>query len=253
MAQAKAYTSFGPRTGVKIIEKREKMVRRDSKKKGAATLSTTVYQELRADLLAGRLKPGEKLRAEALGQRFSIASSPIREALNRLVSEGFVLLEDQKGFRVAPVSESELRELVQARCWIDGAAITESIRRFDVAWEEALVIAVHRLSRSSRWAVAQTAMPDPTWEQLHREFHRALVAGCGSRWIQRISEQLFDAAERYRLLAAQHIPERNELDEHRAIVDACLARDATKAVGLLEAHYGMTFSVIMGSPNAPVQ
>ena len=75
-------------------------------------MSTTVYQELRADLLAGRLKPGEKLRAEALGQRFSIASSPIREALNRLVSEGFVLLEDQKGFRVAPVSESELRELV---------------------------------------------------------------------------------------------------------------------------------------------
>ncbi len=232
--------------GVTIIKKRG-----DPVKKGAATLSTTVYQELRADLLAGRLKPGEKLRAEALGQRFSIASSPIREALNRLVSEGFVLLEDQKGFRVAPVSESELRELVLARCWIDGAAITESIRGFDTAWEEALVIALHRLTRVSRWASADTTTSDPDWEHLHRDFHRALVAGCGSRWMRRISEQLFDAAERYRLLAAPRIPERNELDEHRAIVDACLARDATEAVRLLEAHYGMTFSVIMGSPNAP--
>lgn len=231
----------------------EKIERSEPAKKGAATLSTTVYQELRADLLAGRLKPGEKLRAEALGQRFSIASSPIREALNRLVSEGFVLLEDQKGFRVAPVSESELRELVRARCWIDGAAITESIKEFDVAWEEALVLALHRLSRVSRWAPAGAGTPDPAWEQLHREFHRTLVAGCGSRWIRRISEQLFDAAERYRLLAAEHIPERNELDEHKAIVDACLARDAAAAVKLLEAHYGMTFSVIMESPNAPEQ
>lgn len=228
-------------------------MRRHPAKKGGATLSTTVYQELRSDLLAGRLKPGEKLRAEALGQRFSIASSPIREALNRLVSEGFVLLEDQKGFRVAPVSEAELRELVRARCWIDGAAITESIRQFDVAWEESLVLALHRLSRVSRLESGHVATPDPTWEQLHREFHRTLVAGCGSRWIRRISEQLFDAAERYRLLAAQQIPERNELNEHKAIVEACLARNATEAVRLLEAHYGKTFSVIMGSPNAPLQ
>jgi len=239
--------------GDAIIKKRvAKAVRRKPVKKGGATLSTTVYQELRSDLLAGRLKPGEKLRAEALGQRFSIASSPIREALNRLVSEGFVLLEDQKGFRVAPVSEDELKELVRARCWIDGAAVTESIRQFDTAWEEALVLALHRLSRTSRWASPTSTTPDPNWEQLHRDFHKVLVSGCGSRWIRKISEQLFDAAERYRLLAADQIPERNELNEHRAIVDACLARKPAEAVKLLEAHYGMTFSVIMRSPNAPV-
>ena len=164
-----------------------------------------------------------------------------------------MLLEDQKGFRVAPVSESELRELVIARCWIDGAAITESIREFDVAWEEALVLSLHRLSRVSRWAAADTATPDPAWEQLHREFHRTLVAGMWIALDPAHFRTVFDAAERYRLLAAQHIPERNELDEHKAIVDACLARDAAKAVKLLEAHYGKTFSVIMDSPNAPEQ
>src|SRR5271170_7317741 len=88
-------------------------------------LSTSVYRQLRADLLAGRLRPGEKLRDEGLRQRFSSGSSPIREALNRLLAEGLVSLEDQKGFRVAPISESELEELVMARCWIDGIAITK--------------------------------------------------------------------------------------------------------------------------------
>lgn len=206
--------------------------------------------QLRADVLAGRLQPGEKLRAETLRQRFKIASSPIREALNRLVSEGFVALEDQKGFRVAPVSEDELRELVIARCWIDGAAITESIRRYDVAWEEALVLALHRLSRVDRQQEAKSGSTT-AWEGLHREFHCALVAGCGSSWIRRISTQLFDSAERYRLLALQGISERNEREEHKAIVDACLARNAPQAIKLLENHYGKTFDVIMDSTHAP--
>jgi DNA-binding GntR family transcriptional regulator len=215
----------------------------------AKALSTEVYHQLRADLLAGRLRPGEKLRAEGLRKRFNIGSSPIREALNRLLSEGFVSLEDQKGFRVAPVTEQELHELVMARSWIDGTAITESIERFDVAWEEQLVLALHRLSKVHR-PLGIDASQDGVWERLHREFHSALVAGCGSRWIRRISEQLFDTAERYRLLAVNKIPERNELNEHRAIVEACLARDAPRAVQLLREHFNTTFQVIVSASTA---
>lgn len=214
------------------------------------TLSTDVYLQLRVDLLSGKLQPGERLRADMLRQRFGIASSPIREALNRLVSEGFVSLTDQKGFRVAPVSAAELRELVMARCWIDGAAVTQAIRRHDVEWEESLVLALHRLSRADRHAPSASADTRADWERLHREFHLALVAGCGSSWVRRISAQLFDCAERYRLLAADEIPRANELDQHRGIVDACLAGKAQQAVQLLEEHYGQTMAVIMDSAAA---
>jgi len=215
------------------------------------TLSTAIYRELRADILAARLQPGMKLRLGALGVRFNSASSAVREALNRLVAEGFVLVEDQRGFHVAPVSEGELEELVVARGLIDGVAVTEGIRARDPAWEERLVLALHRLSRASRWASAEPVTPDPEWERLHREFHLALTDGCDSRWVRRISAQLFDAAERYRLVAAPLIQERHELDEHRAIVDACLARKVKEAVALLKEHYGKTFAVIMASANAP--
>jgi GntR family transcriptional regulator, carbon starvation induced regulator len=210
----------------------------------AATLTKSVYEQLRTDVLSGKLRPGEKLGAEALRSRFSTGSSPVREALNRLLSEGFVALEEQKGFRVAPVSEQELSELVLARGWIDGAAVAESVARFEPTWEEKLVLALHRLSKASRQMQGQRNLG---WESLHRAFHGALIGGCGSRWVIRISEQLFDAAERYRLLAADYVPERNELDEHRAIVDACFARDADKAIELLKLHYGQTFEVIVHS------
>jgi DNA-binding GntR family transcriptional regulator len=214
-----------------------------------ATLTKSVYEQLRTDVLSGKLRPGEKLGAEALRNRFSTGSSPVREALNRLLSEGFVALEEQKGFRVAPVSRQELSELVTARGWIDGAAVSESVRRFDPGWEEKLVLALHRLAKTSRRQSEHVRNPE--WEARHKAFHIALVGGCGSRWIIRISEQLFDAAERYRLLAADFVSERNELAEHRAIVDACFERNAEKAIDLLKAHYGQTFEVIVNSIAAP--
>lgn len=218
-----------------------------------ATLTKSVYERLRSDVLAGRLRPGEKLGAEALRIRFATGSSPVREALNRLLSEGFVSLEEQKGFRVAPISREELSELVTARCWIDGAAVRASIQRFDPAWEDNLVLAFHRLSKTRRTLRSEATTHE--WEQRHKAFHMALVGGCGTRWIVRISGQLLEAAERYRLLAADYVSERNELDEHRAIIDACFERNADQAVELLKLHYGRTFDVIVGSllPTEPVR
>ena len=214
------------------------------------SLTRSGYEQLRADLLSGHYRPGEKLPAEELRQRFQMGSSPIREALNRLLAEGFVSLEDQKGFRVAPISVEELQELVQARCLIDGAAVTESIRRRDTAWEEGLVLALHRLSRVRRRVADEADDDNPDWERLHRAFHVALVGGCGSRWLCRISEQLFDNAERYRLLVSRDLSERNELDEHKAITQACIEGRAEDATALLGEHYGRTNRMIMDQLNA---
>jgi len=213
------------------------------------SLTRSVYEQLRAELLSGHYRPGEKLPAEELRQRFQMGSSPIREALNRLLAEGFVSLEDQKGFRVAPVSLEDLEELVQARRLVDGEAVIQSIRRGDTAWEEGLVLALHRLSRVQRRVGDDLVGDNPDWERLHRAFHMALVSGCGSRWLCRISEQLFDNAERYRQLVSRDLSERNELEEHQAITRACLEGRADDAVALLGEHYGRTSRMIAESLN----
>jgi DNA-binding GntR family transcriptional regulator len=218
----------------------------DAAEERPVDLTATAYEQLRSSIMRGQLKPGDKLAAEMLRQRFNFGSTPIREALNRLLAEGWVALEAKKGFRVAPVTEQELIELVTARSWIDGAAVAEAIRRRDLHWEEGLLIALHRLSRAVRRPSGDSA-ENAEWEQRHRQFHQALVSGCGTHWIMRISEQLFDAAERYRLLAADAVPERDELDEHRAIIDACLAGDVALAVDLLTRHYSATSEVIVRS------
>ena len=124
----------------------------------------------------------------------------------------------------------------------DNARRAQSIERFDMAWQENLVLALHRLSRAHRGENGQAENSE--WESRHKDFHLALIGGCGSRWIERISAQLFDAAERYRLLALEQVLERNELQEHRDLVDACINRDADRAMTLLDHHYTQTFEAI---------
>jgi DNA-binding GntR family transcriptional regulator len=93
----------------------------------AGTLASSVYDRLRYDILSGALPPDEKLRTEALRDRYGVGNSPLREALNRLSADGLVTREDQKGFRVATVSRADLEELVKTRCWLEEIALRQSI------------------------------------------------------------------------------------------------------------------------------
>jgi DNA-binding GntR family transcriptional regulator len=86
---------------------------------------------------------------------------------------------------------------------------------------------------------------NPDWEVLHRAFHLALIGACGSRWLISYCEQLNDLADRYRQLAAY--PRRNELDEHKAIMDAAVNRKPDDAVEVLVDHYRRTADIIRDS------
>ena len=219
------------------------------KPEGAAgTLASSVYDMMRQDILKGDLPPGEKLRVEYLRDRYGVGASPIREALNRLSVDGVVMRVDQKGFRVATISVAELDELIKTRCWLEETAIRESIAAGDDAWEERLVLAFHRLSKAPRSAEQITYAINPDWEVLHRAFHLALIGACGSRWLISYCEQLNDLADRYRQLAVRvTYPRRNELDEHKAIMDAAVNRDSDRAVEVLMDHYRRTAEIIRDS------
>ena len=79
------------------------------------TLNASVLTQMRADIIACRLMPNDRLRVEALRERYGMGTSPIREALMRLEAEGLVELEQNKGFRVAEVSRENLIDLMRTR------------------------------------------------------------------------------------------------------------------------------------------
>jgi len=229
---------------------RESMAEGSRGPDGAGTLASTVYRQLRHDIVKGILTPGEKLRIESLRDRYGVGGSPIREALNRLCSEGLVSQRDQRGFCVAPVSVDDLQELLRTRCWVNEIALREAIARGDEAWEEAIVLAFHRLLRTPERLPDAPDTPNPEWEQRHRTFHSALIAACDSHWLRGFAEMLFDCADRYRHLSG-HVraqPQRDIAGEHRAIMEATINRDTATAVRLLNEHAILTAELLRQSP-----
>ncbi|MBW4025389.1 MAG: GntR family transcriptional regulator [Proteobacteria bacterium] len=203
-------------------------------------MASSVYNQLREELLHGRIEPDSKLRVEWAVQRFGTGASPVREALNRLASEGFLDRRDQRGFFVAPITLEELEELTRTRCWLEERALRESILHRTVFWEEELVLALHRLSRTPRRLAGDDAN-NPEWEVRHRAFHSALISACRSRPLIAFCSQLADRAFRYRQVArAGSGAPRDELTEHRAIAMAAVDGDADGAVDALMRHYVLT-------------
>lgn len=212
----------------------------------ATTRASAVYGRLREDIAHGVLEPGSKLGVEAMGQRYGVGASPLREALSRLSAEGLVDRNDQRGFRVAALRWSELPTLTRNRVQLESLALRESIEHRDTAWEESLVLLVHRLSRTPRSLSAEHYLPNPAWETLHRDFHRALLSRCPSRWMRAFCDTLAEEAYRFRQVAAgKSFSKRNEHQEHRAIFEAAIAGEADEAVRLLTEHYTRTSGVVV--------
>ena len=214
-------------------------------------LSEQAHEQIRRDILNGELFPGEKLQIEAISERYGIGIAPVREALNRLSSEGLVARKSQRGFFVAEISMVALEELVKTRIWLETLALRESIQRGDEAWEEQLVLSCHRLSRTHRRMPPEAGRElTEEWELRHKEFHLLLLDRCGSSWLLGFCSTMMDQAVRYRSLSMNVHPNllRREgaAAEHEALLDAAINRDAERACRLLAEHYTTTLDGLRG-------
>lgn len=203
---------------------------------------------LRQDVLSGRHMPEGKLKLDALQRMYGFSSSPLREALSRLVQEGLVKADERRGFRVAAISPGDLADITKMRLMLDIPALFESIRFGDDAWEAGIVAAFHRLEKVESRLPQGPVVLDADWSQRHRDFHIALIAACPSERQLAWSISLFDQAERYRHFAARNRTVSKKKDEeHRALMKAVLRRDEGTAAMLLAEHISGTQTNVMAA------
>jgi DNA-binding GntR family transcriptional regulator len=210
----------------------------------ARTQARRAYLALRDRILVGALPPLARLKIIDLAAELDISPGAVREALSQLATDKLVEAQEQRGFRVAPISLEELDDLTQTRIQIESLALRQSIERGGEAWEADLR-AAHRAMEAAPpgFGSAEGALR-------HARFHDALVAGCGSPSLMRVRSGLYDLAERYRAFALYGAPTRRPAaDEHAAIAAAALSRQPDVAVAAMVHHISFTAQLVREALN----
>lgn len=213
----------------------------------AKTLAEGAFFEIKSDILRSRFPPGHWLRLDELRETYGISISPLREALSRLIATGLVTAEGQRGFRVAEMSSENLIDITKTRIWVEDITLRSAILAGDRRWEADIIAATHRLGDGPNVRkVGSSYVLDDDWEINHRRFHHALVSACTSQRLLSYRERLYEESDRYRRVAARQVSgARDVAGEHRAIVEAVLARDPGKASRLMQEHLLATMKLVL--------
>lgn len=202
-------------------------------------LAISAYNWLKRDIIRGLFQPGEKLLMSRLKEHYGLGIGPLREALSQLVAERLVVAISQRGYRVASMSLAELHDLYDARAQLEGLILKLAIERGDDAWEASILATAHTLAK-----VMEVNTPEElleVWDTRHQAFHTAIASGCRSPHLLQVRESLFDQVERYRHLwlretvLSEEALERKR-QQHAALVDVILARQAERAAEMMREH-----------------
>jgi DNA-binding GntR family transcriptional regulator len=205
------------------------------------SLREQVSRALEAALVAGELQPGEIYSAPALGERFGVSATPVREAMLDLARDGFVEVVRNRGFRVVEMSEEDLDEISQIRLLLEvpttatiGARLTPE-----------LVVSLERIAGAIEQAAERGDLID--YLDSDRRFHVELIAGLGNprltELVDRMRRQtrlfgLNDLVASGRLLASAH--------EHRELLETLQSGDVEGARELISTHIRHTRGLWVG-------
>lgn len=206
------------------------------------TLTEQAYLRLRQHIIEGKIPPGTKLRVEHLKNDYGVGAGTLREALIRLVSDALVIAEGQRGFRVTPMSLTDLRDITRLRIHIEVDALRESVRHGDAQWEARVRDAYAQLSAYEQPVSIENR---PKWEELNRRFHEELISAAASPWTLLILHVLSQHGERYRRYAiGLQDSHRDVHREHQDIFEAAMRRSDTRAALALEDHISATLNLL---------
>lgn len=200
-----------------------------------SSVGSSTYERIRRDIIFGDLPPGAKLKLDGLRQRYEASVSTLRETLNRLASDGFVLAEEQRGFFVSPISRQDLIEIANLRILLECSALETSVENGDADWEGDLVAAHHKLHLMEVKLLAGDRTEVETWKRYDWEFHLAMIQACNSKNLLALHAVIFAKYLRYQMQVLTHRGA-EAVDEHKAMFDAALARKTGLAQKLLEDH-----------------
>lgn len=201
-----------------------------------STLTDQVYEILRDRIVAGKMEPGEFIREQEVSAKLNVSRTPVREALGRLASEGFMERIPHRGFRVPEDSIPDMIEFYPIIASLEVLAGRESIPKLDVEDLDQLR-AVNR-----DYEAAYERQDTEAGIALNDQFHRLLSAKSENRRLQKMLDELRSKVKSLEIWAFAHVKEwLDSIREHDSILDAIDGGDLEMALATLESNRLMTY------------
>lgn len=212
------------------------------------TQAKIAADRLMSDIVTGVLVPGGKLRIVELKELYGIGASPLREALSRVTSLGYVTNESRRGYRVATMSQADLADITRARQLVELAMLRESLETRRDDWELGIVSSMEKLRWSVRKFDPAGSLTNAQVALAHKGLHVALVSGCSSPRLIAMQDLLFDQASRYREVMISEVRSGQAfLHKHESLVGTILEGDPDKALVALSDHLHFTLKDVYGA------
>jgi DNA-binding GntR family transcriptional regulator len=197
-----------------------------------------VYDHLRRAVLDGDLLPGERLGEVELGEKLGVSRTPIREALMRLVQDGLLVAEANKGVRVRTMTATEARDAYVVREELDGLAAALAAAQHTPADADALRAALDDLNASSDGEYR-------TQTRLDLAFHRAITQGARNGALGDLARDLEQRVALIKHQTRTYNAHPETAAQHAAILKAILARDADEARAVARLHVRTFAALVM--------
>jgi DNA-binding GntR family transcriptional regulator len=196
------------------------------------TMVDGITERLRQAIITGAIRPRERIRVADLERKFGVSHIPIREALRRLQSEGFVEISPRRTTIAAGVDLSDLANIYDLRRIVEVEIGRRSVSRMIKSDIETV-----RRALVNFQAVASDPTSAEFWER-HRNFHWALLAPAANPTVQRVLDHLWQSSERYvRLFVSTFATMDTVMDLHVELYEACAGGDVTTFENALTRHY----------------
>ncbi|MGW0366998.1 GntR family transcriptional regulator [Streptomyces sp. NPDC002990] len=192
-----------------------------------------ILDALRSALLDGELVPGEIYSGPALGERFGVSATPVREAMQQLALEGAVECLPNRGFRVLSRTPRDLAELAEVRALLEVPVMLRLAGAVPAATWEALRPAAAATARAA--AAGDLA----GYAEADRAFHRAVLSLGGNGQLVQVAEELHRRAQ-WPLPGARQVRPADlvaDAAEHAALLEALIARDLPVVESLVREHF----------------
>lgn len=205
-------------------------------------------ERLRHAIIVGDFAPDQRILVEQLAAEWRLSATPLREALRTLAGEGLIVLDAQRGARVAGVSVDEMIEVYELRLAVEPLALRLSIEADEPGWRERLGVAWKALDAAHRTRPKTPVELEPA----HTEYHLALVGGCGSETMLRLASLLATQALRFRTLVAPRRPggNRQSRAEHLRLYELATSGQVDEATSFLAMHISWPLATVIGSEAA---